>query len=259
MKSNLTGVNLSVIDDGSSDQIESSPAKKMINKISKLSNGFARLIVCEELKDERIPKPVSSQTKSDQVNTYLNGLESVVVSFKASKAGHNETLTSSDSSSSSIFDSKKNLIIPASMQFVASLSQPAQQTSICALSTSSSSCISDEGCYGSSDFSSEKDAQLKQQRQQQYKKLNLPNNHKPAYPTSNTPNSHQQNFYINNLSRFEKIYNELGVSHPVASNTEDRISPYLVKPSVESSDSSILSSGLSPNVQIVASISGSYV
>lgn len=71
----------------------------------------------------------------------------------------------------------------------------------------------------------------------------------------------QQNYYINNLSRFEKIYNDLG-NKP--NTIDDRISPYLVKPTqqVDSSNSSVLSAGSTTNnnnVQVVTSISGSYV
>lgn len=67
----------------------------------------------------------------------------------------------------------------------------------CTLSTTSSSCMSsDEGCYGSSDFSSEVNLKLKQQ--QMNKSSNLI-----------TPIKQQQNYYISNLSRFEKIYNKI--------------------------------------------------
>jgi hypothetical protein len=49
-----------------------------------------------------------------------------------------------------------------------------KQSSVCTLSTTSSSCMSDEGCYGSSDFSSERDShafKLRQYQQQQKQKI----------------------------------------------------------------------------------------
>jgi len=127
----------------------------------------------------------------DKVNRYLEGLSSI---------GSNDIIINTeqlrnDSSSpptsmSSLGDSTKK-------------TSQIQQHSI--KSTTSLSCISDEGCYGSSDFSTESNnnklsqfKQLRHSQQQQYF----------------SPSSMQQsqNHYIHNLSRFEKIYNETNMN-----------------------------------------------
>lgn len=292
-------VDLNVMDDENSGN-ETGNTKKVMNKLSRLSTGFARLIVCEETrKDEQKRSSMSAKATEEKVHQYLDGLDSVVISFKT--AAHNDdglmmtaTSTSPSSSNNSVFDSKKNLIIPVCTQEQVQ-TQPAkqqqqqqpqqQQSSVCTLSTTSSSCISDEGCYGSSDFSSEKDSQLKQL--QQYKQLVVLNKQPISYAsctnatatvTGNTTATskfyqQQQNYYINNLSRFEKIYNNelsnTGNKQPVSVTANvvstSQISPYLVRPnSHESSNSSMLSTDSSPvpntnNIQVVAAISGSYV
>lgn len=226
-----------------------------MSKLSRLSDGFARLIVCEESSKQTVQN-TTEPSANEKVNRYLDALQqqqqSVVVSFKQTtpKSDLMSASSTSPSSSDSVVDSKKNLIISAAHP-------TQQQTSVCTLSTTSSSCISDEGCYGSSDFSSDKDG-----KQQQYKQLIVMS--KSAYNSKSsqlpTKIQQQQNYYINNLSRFEKIYNDLG-NKP---NSDDRISPYLVKPTqqVDSSNSSVLSAGSTHNnnnVQVVTSISGSYV
>ena len=89
--------------------------------------------------------------------------------------------------------------------------------------------MSDEGCYGSSDFSSERDTNnvaiklLKQIQQPNipiYSSLSLLQQKKHQL---------QQNYCINNLSRFEKLYNN---KNELENNA---------------------------NIQVVTSISGSYV
>jgi len=146
----------------------------------------------------------------------------------------------SSSSPSSLVDSKKSLIIPVNYLKIPNNnnSNPNRVTThlatdnkhSCTLSTTSSSLMSDEGCYGSSDFSSERDtnnAAIKLLKQSQQPNI-------PIYSSlsilQQKKHQQQQNYCINNLSRFEKLYNN--------------------KNDLEINNS---------NIQVVTSISGSYV
>lgn len=236
---------LNVTDDiTDSSTTSSTTSHRIINKLTK----FARLLVCEEQsgppKNSNQRETLPSIDETLKVNQYLDGLESVVVSY------HGVKQPSSSSSESSV----NNLIIPVNpLQVPQPASQKQPLTSVCTLSTTSSSCISDEGCYGSSDFSSERDGHLRQLMQQQFKSAKIYSN--------TTPKICQQNYYINNLSRFEKIYNDELVDKP------NRVSPYLVKSfSARNDEDSAVSSsptnsaGFVVGVNVVsAALSGSYV
>ena len=142
------------------------------------------------------------------------------------------------------------------------------KTSVCTLSTTSSSCISDEGCYGSSDFSSEHEKQEKikqqklmneKQQQQQLILLNPSNIMKnqlivsrtqtPILNTNNNVNLKNYQSYC--LSRFEKIYNN--------TNSLVNTEAALVESESESPSSSSSNLSNSNNVQVITAISGSYV
>ena len=173
---------------------------------------------------------------------------------------------SSPSSSSSLVDSKKSLIIPVNYlkNTIAHHTPPANTTTTTkinvttagpqhssTLSTTSSSLMSDEGCYGSSDFSTERDANnaallklLKQQQlqsqQQQQVPVSYANSNTAAYQKqmSSIYGKHQQpNYCVSNLSRFENLYNNNTLTTKSNANhiPDDN------------------------HVQIITSISGSYV
>lgn len=157
----------------------------------------------------------------DKVNRYLEGLSSI---------GSNDIMINTENLRN------VNASPPTSMSSLDNSSKKCsenQQNSI--KSITSMSCISDEGCYGSSDFSSEsniKHGQLKQTvKQSQH------------YFSPSSVSSAQQAHYIQNLSRFEKIYN----------NKESSFS----SPSSEIFRSNVCTP--SSAKQVITAISGSYV
>ncbi len=145
-----------------------------------------------------------------------------------------------------MIDSKKSLIIPVNyLQNNNSnnsnkIKVNIQKNNNGTLSTTSSSLMSsDEGCYGSSDFSCERikpnnQHQLKQQHDIPISFIATTLN---SNSNSNYHNQHQkqqqQNYCINNLSRFEKLY-----------NTANNINSNVIQ---------------NDHVQVITSISGSYV
>lgn len=146
---------------------------------------------------------------SDKVNRYLEGLSSIGSNDAILTADqHLRNIASPPTSLSSLDDSTKQ-----------KSNDQDQNQNTSKESSSSLSCISDEGCYGSSDFSSESN-----NKQCQYGKVKKPQTYfSPA-----------QSNYIRNLSRFEKIYNN--------------------RP-----DHNIEAVSYANNQQVIAAISGSYV
>jgi hypothetical protein len=252
---------LNVTDDDIKNTRNSSP-----NCINDLNSGFTRIDVTNE-----------NDNSKDKVNRYLDGLDSLITSqhfqnafiINQNQIELNENLNylneqvkkncltdesssennlahssgASSSSPSSQVDSKKSLIIPVNYlksyknnknninPNYTSAHLVSENKHSCTLSTTSSSLMSDEGCYGSSDFSSERDtnnAAIKLLKQQ---------SHQPNVPIYSSlsvlqhkKHQQQQNYCINNLSRFEKLYNN--------------------KNELEINNS---------NIQVITSISGSYV
>ena len=169
----------------------------------------------------------------DKVNRYLNALET--------NETQNSPLPQMSLSSLSTTDSANKQLISTTTTSVEN------EAKVKTLSTTSSSCISDEGCYGSSDFSSDSKQQRIQTKtmgQEQFIILNENFNsmiRQSQFAFSNPPSIRSYN-----LSRFEKIYN----TEPVTL--------------LSSSGSSALDRTLSPAPllnprQVVNSISGSYV
>lgn len=245
--------NLNVTDD---DIINNSPKFN-----DDFGSGFTRIDVTNE-----------NDNSKDKVNRYLDGLDSLITSqhfqnafiINQNQIELNENLNylneqvkknslvdessseknlvhssgASTSSPSSLVDSKKSLIIPVNYLKISKNNNDSHRGTThlatdskhsCTLSTTSSSLMSDEGCYGSSDFSSERDTNnvaiklLKQIQQPNipiYSSLSLLQQKKHQL---------QQNYCINNLSRFEKLYNN---KNELENNA---------------------------NIQVVTSISGSYV
>jgi len=126
----------------------------------------------------------------DKVNRYLEGLSSIGSNDVMINADQMRNISSSPPTSmSSLGDSTKK-------------TTQIQQHSI--KSTTSLSCISDEGCYGSSDFSTESiNNKLSHYKQ---------NLHPQQQYFSPTALQQSQSHYIHNLSRFEKIYNDTSVN-----------------------------------------------
>lgn len=159
----------------------------------------------------------------DKVSRYLEGLSSI---------GSNDIMINTDNLRN------VNASPPTSLSSLDNSSKKCsdnQQNSI--KSITSMSCISDEGCYGSSDFSSEanvKHGQFNKQSKQSQQQ---------NYFSPSSVSSGQQAHYIHNLSRFEKIYN----------NKENNFS----SPSSEI----FRSNACTPNPanQVITAISGSYV
>ena len=170
----------------------------------------------EKSMEERDQKPIF--ISADKVNRYLEGLSSIGSNDGIITVDEQQmrNIQSPPTSLSSLEDSTKKSNGHGASQGTSKES------------SSSLSCISDEGCYGSSDFSSESHkCQLKVAKQQQQQQQ--------------TFFSPQQSNYIRNLSRFEKIYNNR--QEPVES----------------ASFSSDASYAAHVNQQVVAAISGSYV
>ena len=187
----------------------------------------------------------------EKVSRYLNGLDK------------NQTpsppMPQSSRTSLSNDSTNKELIVSGDFQ--------TGVTQIKTLSTTSSSCISDEGCYGSSDFSSERESSKLKQRENgtQYETkqdhLNVLNENLNSLIRHSQFSNNNQIILSNpsslknyNLTRFEKIYNSndfnnspLSVLTTGSANIDQTFSPYVAS--------------LSNNrqQQIVNSISGSYV
>lgn len=147
---------------------------------------------------------------SDKVNRYLEGLSSIGSSDAILTDQHLRNIASPPTSLSSLDDSTKQ-----------KSNDQDQNQNTSKESSSSLSCVSDEGCYGSSDFSSESN-----NKHCQYGKMKT--------PQAQTYFSPAQSNYIRNLSRFEKIYN----------NRPDH-------------NNEVVS--YANNQQVIAAISGSYV
>lgn len=233
---------------------------------------------------------------TDKVTHYLNCLDSSISSSDQPKESlnekneHSEPVTHTTSSPSSLMDSKKSLIMPVnylqaksspkittntstfgyggsilknSTQGITKTNSPPNtqnKSSVCTLSTTSSSCISDEGCYGSSDFSSELDKQHQSSRPKEQPVIVLDPNSimKNQLVVSKNQTTHKirnyQNYsVINNFSRFEKIYNNINTS----------AAQVAVAITDEASSNGFVDSSLSPssnsNINIITAISGSYV
>jgi hypothetical protein len=283
------------------------------------NGGFTRLIVSQEQKNRvltdekfKFSEQLTGEV-NEKVTRYLNCLDTTInsttdynqyvqnhqndhvfdtnqISLQAkyrTNSDNNESEPNTSSPSSSVIDSKKNLIVPVtfvdggkvtttpayvysqknSSAKKAVVSQTGAKTSVCTLSTTSSSCISDEGCYGSSDFSSEHERQLKQQKMLLNDQLILlnPNNimknqlivsrtQTPILNSAHNANLKNYHSYLNNLSRFEKIYNNSS-NNPNVSKTDSA----MVIDSNSASSTSPNSIGSNPNMQIITAISGSYV
>lgn len=157
---------------------------------------------------------------SDKVNHYLDGLSSIGSNDALINA---RNISSPPTSLSSLEDSTKKT--------------NDQNSSSSDKSISSLSCISDEGCYGSSDFSTESNhrfsKQIKKQQQQ--------------YFSPSTIQQTQQKHYIQNLSRFEKIYNKKAEVVETCHNQQQRSN--LATPVNFNNNQN----------QVITAISGSYV
>ncbi len=161
--------------------------KNVLNVIDDDNGGFKQqqkhsVVIIEDL------KAYLSDESNIKVNRYLDGLDTAALQIH-SMDQQQQSPASVLSSQSSKNDSIKTIT-------------NGQSANKCTLSTTSSSCMSsDEGCYGSSDFSSEINIKLKQKQLQHLQMI--------SKTSLITPIKQQQNYYISNLSRFEKIYNNV--------------------------------------------------
>ena len=276
--------NLNVIDDESLNS--SNSLKFKTPGLDEEDNGgFARISPNNDKRTSKIGLIPGKDDSKEKVSRYLDGLEPHYQTaynellINQNRAEIDSYLVQSSSPSSSIIDSKKSLIIPVDYskeneikalysnasiiknQIKVKIDNQTSQTdpsnkqhSVCTLSTTSSSCMSDEGCYGSSDFSSERESNLNKLKQLSSKKgvstfqpnLVTPQAVKPGSrsqtPSSSILNSTNQSMkyqqtYINNLSRFEKIYNNKSELSADGGSLEQK----------------------QQSVQLITTISGSYV
>lgn len=179
--------NLNVMDD------DDNGGFKQKNK--KLQSNHS-IVVIEDL------KTYLTDESNTKVNRYLEGLDTSVLQLNSNKYSPIQQANQQSSPVSiSTSESSKNQISTSTDSMKSTTIDENNSGNKCTLSTTSSSCMSsDEGCYGSSDFSSEINLKLKKQQQQQ-----ITNNKSNLI----TPIKQQQNYYINNLTRFEKIYNNI--------------------------------------------------
>jgi hypothetical protein len=265
---------INVVDD-ESITTGSSESKKFddLNNSNEENGGFiTRIIQMDEANEKKILR-LGLDNPKEKVNRYLDGLNGYEKQVIIVSAEQNPSSSSSSpTSSSSIVDSKKNLIIPVDMYDNKSSFKYSSNNNVNKndkLSTTSSSCISDEGCYGSSDFSSESNNKLVSANKNLKSILinsNSNNNSNRNQPPISIPQSirQQKNYCINNLTRFEKIYNNKN-DLDLSLNNENKISSSTFKSGIKSSTVNSpaisLNSNLNQqnNVQVITSISGSYV
>jgi hypothetical protein len=252
--------NLNVSDDLSSSSSSESSCSKVKSNVTILNEedetgGFTKFL---------------SQNKNadDKVTRYLSCLEQNYYQKSSLQIRNSSSENETDADVAIIMNASSpassNLIVPVVKQ---------QRVTVnpknCTLSTTSSSCISDEGCYGSSDFSSEPDKHNHNKVSTFGQVLN-PNNismmknqliiSRPPQTTT-TPsaliNNQMKNYQSYCLSRFEKIYNN--------NNKNEECLVESTSGGSSRRDDSSLSSN-SPNSQtaanmqqIITAISGSYV
>jgi hypothetical protein len=193
-----------------------------------------------------IQKQESSEQSKEKVSRYLSQLEPVKI-YSITEHGkeiraNQQDIATSPSSSTTQSSSVKNLITNSQQN----KTRDEEKKYSCHYSTTSSSCLSDEGCYGSSDFSSDKEIKqskcAKETSKLAAEQLVLINSNmhmlKASFTQSNQATPRTQTFYTSGsavhqqqqqqqhqycLSRFEKIYNsrnELDFSNIVESSVQ---------------------------------------
>jgi len=229
-----------------------------------------------------IQKQESSEQSKEKVSRYLSQLEpvkiySITEQSKEFRVNRQDTATS-PSSSTTQSSSIRNLI---SSGHQPNKVKEEEKKYSCQFSTTSSSCLSDEGCYGSSDFSSDKEVKhnnkcvtsgsaaeqlVLMNSNLHMLKASLAQSNQATPRTTYTNGSsvhqqqHQQHQYC--LSRFEKIYNsrnELDFSNIVESSVQDA---YFLSNGEESPAPAIIDSAKSPSADhfvSITAIAGSYV
>ena len=264
---------INVIDDESITTATSETKKfdELNNSNEEENGGFiTRIIKMDECNDKKILR-LGLDNSKEKVNRYLDGLNGYekqqVIIVSAEQNPSSSSSSSSPTSSSSIVDSKKNLIIPVDMYDNKKSSfKYNSNNNNCnvnkndKLSTTSSSCISDEGCYGSSDFSTESNNN-KLVTNKNLKSILINNN--TQSPVVSLPQSmrQQKNYCINNLTRFEKIYNNKNDLDLTMNENKITSSTFKSTNKISTVNSPAISSNLNQNnnVQVITSISGSYV